>query len=327
MALSLRVLSILLLPAILRSTLASTCYYPSGATNSSLVPCNSTSTSSTTCCASGWQCLSNGLCADPQYENQQRLSRGGCTDKNWGNGCITHCKAPSDGDGDEPVYYCGGGKYCCHGADCCSESRGIIDLGDPVVVATARESTASSTQTPSQSIAKTTKTADASSTQQHASEDTSSSPTPISSSPPKSQVITYSDGEKVTVPIPTRTRSFAQQSADLAESNDKGKAIGIGVGVGGGITIFAIIFGTWICMRRRKRHKKPQGVTSRSVESVNPFESRRYVVELVREPPSVGEVLVEEEPGGGRGKGKSKRKDKERVAEKPISNVIQTAPF
>ena len=78
-------------------------------------------------------------------------------------------------------------------------------------------------------------------------------------------------------------------------------------------------------MRRRKRHEKPQGVTSRSVESVNPFESRRYVVELVRDPPSVGEVLMEEVSSGGQGRGKGKGKEK--VAERPMSNVIRTAPF
>jgi hypothetical protein len=49
------------------------------------------------------------------------------------------------------------------------------------------------------------------------------------------------------------------------------------------------------------------------------------VVELVRDPPSVGEVLMEEVAGGDQGRGKGK--DKEKVAEKPMPDVIRTAPF
>ena len=66
------------------------CYFPNGDTDSGHEPCGSGS--SVVCCSKGFQCLSNGLCGDPRYDNYRRVLRGGCTDSGWGGSCPSFCK-------------------------------------------------------------------------------------------------------------------------------------------------------------------------------------------------------------------------------------------
>lgn len=62
------------------SSIYAQCYYPDGVTLAPDQPCNS-SGSVSTCCGSSAQCLDNGLCF-----GRGAVSRGSCTDKNWGPG-------------------------------------------------------------------------------------------------------------------------------------------------------------------------------------------------------------------------------------------------
>ncbi|KAF2683272.1 hypothetical protein K458DRAFT_418908 [Lentithecium fluviatile CBS 122367] len=118
-----------------------TCYYPDGSSDSGHFACSSGSASN--CCSEGFQCLSNGFCGDPRYDNYRRVLRGGCTDKSWGSGCQQTCTSlwPS---GDESIHYCGSGKACCgRSDDCCSDSSVTkFDFGSPTVIAIAGESVA-----------------------------------------------------------------------------------------------------------------------------------------------------------------------------------------
>lgn len=70
---------------------ATTCFFPNGDTDSQHFPCDPTAEVSV-CCAVGFQCLSNGLCADYRYPDWQRILRGGCTDQGWPSSCGTVCK-------------------------------------------------------------------------------------------------------------------------------------------------------------------------------------------------------------------------------------------
>lgn len=74
---------------VLSARAADTCYYPDGSTDSGHFACSSGGASM--CCAEGFDCLSNGLCRDTRYDNNQRILRGGCTDKSWGSGCPQRC--------------------------------------------------------------------------------------------------------------------------------------------------------------------------------------------------------------------------------------------
>ncbi|ORY12074.1 hypothetical protein BCR34DRAFT_587406 [Clohesyomyces aquaticus] len=115
------------------------CYFPNGDTDSGHKSCSSGGVS--VCCSEGHQCLSNGLCADPRYDNFQRVLRGGCTDSGWGSPCPSFCKTEWD-HGDEAVYYCGNGKWCCDSHDCCEKSDSkMLELGTPSVTATADKDT------------------------------------------------------------------------------------------------------------------------------------------------------------------------------------------
>lgn len=129
------------------SAVGETCYYPDGSTDSGHFACSSGGTS--VCCAEGFQCLSNGLCNDYRYENYERVLRGGCTDKNWGDGCPQTCTSIWP-QGDEVVYLCGNGKYCCgRSADCCNDSGAeFFAFGSPSVIATAGKTQAQATSAP-----------------------------------------------------------------------------------------------------------------------------------------------------------------------------------
>ncbi|KAF1965735.1 hypothetical protein BU23DRAFT_16652 [Bimuria novae-zelandiae CBS 107.79] len=126
-----------------------TCYYPDGSTDSGHFACSSGGTS--VCCAEGFQCLSNGLCNDYRYENFERVMRGGCTDKNWGDGCPQKCTSVWP-QGDETVYLCGNGKFCCGVTEkCCNDSDAdFFDFGSPQFIAIAGKTQAPATSVPNE---------------------------------------------------------------------------------------------------------------------------------------------------------------------------------
>lgn len=67
------------------------CYFPDGETPSPEdVPCNSTATASA-CCNKSNMCMDNGLCLFNGV-----MSRGSCTDKNWGPDCPDFCTTTKD---------------------------------------------------------------------------------------------------------------------------------------------------------------------------------------------------------------------------------------
>ncbi|KAK4215591.1 hypothetical protein QBC37DRAFT_122000 [Rhypophila decipiens] len=66
------------------------CYDTWGTENKDLVPCSSDdSTKTTSCCAKGDYCLSNGLCLSTSVNNL--MTQQGCTDKNWSEPCNRIC--------------------------------------------------------------------------------------------------------------------------------------------------------------------------------------------------------------------------------------------
>lgn len=144
-------LLLLILPSTLRITVTATCFYPNGAIEPSHQPCSSPAGTSI-CCAAGFECLSNGLCNDVRYENFTRVLRGACTDENWGlEACGAVCKDAWP-DRDEAVYYCGEGKWCCDGFECCEEGKGIVELGVPEVVGVANANASDATSTISSTL-------------------------------------------------------------------------------------------------------------------------------------------------------------------------------
>ncbi|KAL5401355.1 hypothetical protein PMIN03_011584 [Paraphaeosphaeria minitans] len=117
------------------------CYYPDGSADSGHFACSTGGTSA--CCAKGFECLSNGLCNDDRYANYTRVLRGGCTDKGWGDGCPQTCTSLWP-QGDEVVYVCSNGKFCCgQSKACCDDSDAeLFDFGNPQIIAIAGQTQA-----------------------------------------------------------------------------------------------------------------------------------------------------------------------------------------
>lgn len=131
--------------SLVHGAVADTCYYPDGSSDDSHYACSSGGTSM--CCSEGFECLSNGLCNDNRYSNYQRVLRGGCTDKSWGDGCLQTCTSMWPG-GEESVYLCSNGKYCCgRSNDCCNADGSFFNFGQPQVVALAGRTKAQSVDT------------------------------------------------------------------------------------------------------------------------------------------------------------------------------------
>ncbi|KAE8330321.1 hypothetical protein BDV39DRAFT_213095 [Aspergillus sergii] len=90
-----------------------TCYYLDGSTANNHVPC--TTNSVTNCCGSNDICLSNGLCY-LQGSQGLSLSRGTCSDKNWGSDCYKPCSSYRRNTG-MPImnigYNYSSTQYCC----------------------------------------------------------------------------------------------------------------------------------------------------------------------------------------------------------------------
>ncbi|KAL3486854.1 hypothetical protein BJX62DRAFT_241540 [Aspergillus germanicus] len=90
-----------------------TCFFPSGAVASDSVPCSSDVY--TSCCGTNDLFLSNGLCLSVDHQPYV-LSRGGCTDPEWGSDCPQYCRDNNPEGGCSIVnlnYYLGTSTYCC----------------------------------------------------------------------------------------------------------------------------------------------------------------------------------------------------------------------
>lgn len=81
-----KMLFLILLGFATLATSTATCYYPNGKISGS-VPCNSTTTGYSSCCASDHLCMSSGLCL-----NRGLISTGSCTDPTWKDAsCAQYC--------------------------------------------------------------------------------------------------------------------------------------------------------------------------------------------------------------------------------------------
>lgn len=66
------------------------CWYPDGSTPAPDTPCNQTAVDNgqtSACCGADAMCMDNGLCFGKGI-----VSRGSCTDKNWGEPCTQYCQ-------------------------------------------------------------------------------------------------------------------------------------------------------------------------------------------------------------------------------------------
>ncbi|KAB8256184.1 hypothetical protein BDV32DRAFT_129399 [Aspergillus pseudonomiae] len=90
-----------------------TCYFVNGNIATADVPCN-TSAEITTCCNKNDICLSNGLCYLQSSGNHPVMSRGSCTDQNWGGACKSAepCARWDQGTGYRVVNAIDD-QYCC----------------------------------------------------------------------------------------------------------------------------------------------------------------------------------------------------------------------
>ncbi|KAL3477787.1 hypothetical protein BJX99DRAFT_257159 [Aspergillus californicus] len=90
-----------------------TCFFPSGAVAPGNVACSSDEY--TSCCGIDDLCLSNGLCLAVSHQPYV-LSRGACTDPEWGSGCPQYCRDDNPAGGCSIVnlvFYEGVSTYCC----------------------------------------------------------------------------------------------------------------------------------------------------------------------------------------------------------------------
>ncbi|KAF7166273.1 hypothetical protein CNMCM5623_000030 [Aspergillus felis] len=92
-----------------------TCYWPDGSIAKTNTPCSAGPNAS--CCDSNNICLSNNLCLDVLVQPYV-LSRGGCTDPNWGSdGCPSVCRNVSTSSAVSLVTLGKGSNgavsYCC----------------------------------------------------------------------------------------------------------------------------------------------------------------------------------------------------------------------
>ncbi|OJD10925.1 hypothetical protein AJ78_08188 [Emergomyces pasteurianus Ep9510] len=103
------------------------CYALDGTEYPYDVPC--TNDEETICCNQGDICMSNGLCF-LQGAHASALSRGSCTDKNWGAGCFAPCANYNRHIGFPVVNFGYSGKdskYCCGGVSIVDGKLGCMN--------------------------------------------------------------------------------------------------------------------------------------------------------------------------------------------------------
>ncbi|OAF98689.1 uncharacterized protein CC84DRAFT_420401 [Paraphaeosphaeria sporulosa] len=278
------------------------CYYPDGSTDSGHFACSTGGTS--VCCAEGFECLSNGLCNDYRYENYTRVLRGGCTDKDWGEGCPQTCTSLWP-QGDEIVYVCSNDKFCCGRSEaCCDDNNAkFFDFGNPQIIATAGKTQATSTPqggneqaTASSQPTKVGEQNVPSQTQSQQQDDaasaTKASSTGSLEAPSETPANTRTDtsgdntakaeatqeSESNTTGAPGRTNtgssvagsgsgSAATDTADkhaATPPSDTNHTVAIAAGVGVGVGVLAFLLAVAGCWHIRRKRQRP-GLRSRNV--------------------------------------------------------------
>ncbi|OJD10135.1 hypothetical protein AJ78_08727 [Emergomyces pasteurianus Ep9510] len=129
-------------------SVSSVCYYRNGNVTPADVPCRSSGPS--TCCPTGFACLSNNICVNTKTRNETvGYIRGSCTDKSWRAGecpgfCIRGGKPWNDTLGGiqpmrkcentkEDIYYCVNANV--EAVDCAVKNDAIISfVGQPTTV-------------------------------------------------------------------------------------------------------------------------------------------------------------------------------------------------
>ena len=138
------------------------CFYPSGDLSGDQ-PCDPDAPVSV-CCSSPAECLSNGLCREPDSDHvNTSYARGSCTDHSWKSSfCPQFCFAYKFTG--EQVWECGntGGysspaTYCCEtehseGSRCCSTPSALFELGAATVVLPSAFTSSASTTTSKSSL-------------------------------------------------------------------------------------------------------------------------------------------------------------------------------
>ncbi|KAL4817061.1 hypothetical protein BDW67DRAFT_35767 [Aspergillus spinulosporus] len=121
----------------------STCYKLDGSAASDHVPCGAGDI--VNCCHEDDICLSNGLCYQ-QGDRGMGLSRGSCSDREWGEGCFAPCSEYNRDTGitivkisfeDEPQYCCGSVSTQSGDGDNDDDDgngEGSCEFGDPFTI-------------------------------------------------------------------------------------------------------------------------------------------------------------------------------------------------
>ncbi|MCJ1394996.1 hypothetical protein MMC18_007877 [Xylographa bjoerkii] len=122
---------------------AQDCFYPNGdLSTEGDGPCSSEPGSA--CCPLNWECLSNGLCYNPD-PSLQWYGRYTCTDRTWqSSNCPQICTHNGTAGGNEAVLECSSGSYCCDAnrpdidnppqLGCCETSESFFSLPDGNVI-------------------------------------------------------------------------------------------------------------------------------------------------------------------------------------------------
>ncbi|KAL4900227.1 hypothetical protein BDW74DRAFT_103181 [Aspergillus multicolor] len=117
------------------STISGTCYNLDGSEASDYIPCGTGET--VNCCHHDDICMSNGLCQQ-QGDRGSVLSRGSCTDEEWGEGCYAPCSGynrnttvtiVNAGHEDKSEYCCGSVRI--QGDD---DDEVSCEFGDPFTI-------------------------------------------------------------------------------------------------------------------------------------------------------------------------------------------------
>ncbi|RDW74273.1 uncharacterized protein DSM5745_06935 [Aspergillus mulundensis] len=121
--------------------LTGTCYNLDGSEASGHIPCGTGET--VNCCHKDDICMSNGLCY--QQGDRSVLSRGTCTDEEWGEGCYAPCSEYNRNStvtivnaesGDEPEYCCGSVRTEADDENENDDGSLSCEFGDPFTIPT-----------------------------------------------------------------------------------------------------------------------------------------------------------------------------------------------
>ena len=231
-------------------TNGTSCYKEDG-TESSDIPCGFSNLSS--CCGSGWDCLSNGLCRE---HGTTAYSQSTCTDPTYQK-CLSFCNQ-SQFDGYTEVSRCesNGNSWCCAGAsgqdlggsNCCDTTLTTalepypFSTIDSIGESTTVGSSVSSSATPTTSITSGT-------TFTSASSSSSSLGTSVRSI---SQTTVAASTQTRATTSKTSTSSPAQQPTDLSHNSKTGIEIGIPIAI---VVVLLAILAFFVFQNRKFRQR------------------------------------------------------------------------